>query len=91
MNGDWQCATEVQHFAPTGGGSTARDAVADEECLPILLPHLLHLFPRHPWTGANITFREAGLLCVVHGFLLIVGRVWLQCARETRRPQAKDF
>lgn len=95
LNGDWQCIWEIQHVCPHGHCvSGSRESIADafaEQVVPVMVPRLLHLFPRHRWTGAEVTLSDAGVLALPHRMLEQVGPVWLRCAQERRDPVAGDF
>lgn len=74
LNGDWREHSCIQHYKdPT---RLQQHNTPEHICkmvtralLMALAPRAPSLFPRHRWTGADISTDEVGLFCCVHGLL----------------------
>jgi hypothetical protein len=95
LNGDWQ-SPSIVHYCPDGHcpvdcSSGAFGQHVAGQLGPILVGRLLKVFPRHRWTGAEVTLRDASLLVSPHRMLEACGPVWLVCCKQHRDPTKADF
>ena len=65
--GDWRDENHFIFVAEPGETRVDVLRLLFKEFVPALFPHAPYMFPRHRWTGADITFRDVGLPMNVHG------------------------
>lgn len=92
LNGDWRDHSCIQHYPRRSGGERlSRDAIA-KRLTHILVSALAgkapSTFPRHRWTGVDLSLDELGLMQCVHGVLAHAYRAFLiACGHQ----QARDW
>ena len=88
LNGDWRVLQIVHHCTC----QTACDPVTLAKTLSrTLVSRPTPLFPRHRWTGADLTLQSILQVAVPHLMLETIMPVWLRCLRQNEQPSVDDF
>ncbi len=70
-NGDWQCSGEIQHYIngdPENDEDMLRSEMADG-LTQALCSRAPHIYPRHRWTGADLSVDQLALMTCLHSLL----------------------
>ena len=72
-NGDWRNATQVEVFLPLSmQGQVSEQQIAktlEASLTSVIAGTKPHLYPRHRWTGCDLSVEELGRLECIHGLL----------------------
>lgn len=89
-NGDWTNHRVIEHWSPV---ATTREAVVhrfQKQFVWAVASSAPHIYPRHRWTGAEITLRWVLTLQSCHGLLDSVYAEWFGKKRDPADPAPPD-